>query len=144
METVAYKPLKLLAKSVVDLEVLSACLQDALVPLQGMQYDSTLKRFSIVVGRYRWEAIQADNNSGERIHSGVLFDNVEKIEFSGFDPVQSAKIILQLLTVQHLPPYVHMTFADNIKIRLTISTLTVKLRDSDQPAWPALRPQHEG
>ena len=35
-----YAPLKIIAEDHEDLQVIAACLQDALIPLSGMEYDA--------------------------------------------------------------------------------------------------------
>lgn len=49
------KPLKLRARSVADMDVLAACLQDALVPLRDVTYRRSERRFIIVLNRFMWE-----------------------------------------------------------------------------------------
>ncbi len=137
------KPLKLLATCAKDLDVISACAQDALVPLQGMKYNPKEKKFNIFTHRYKWETHHHAPAQNERVHSGLSFENVEKVQYAGFNPQEEAHNALYLLAVKHLPPYVHMTFSQNAKIRLKSPKLKVKLTDSDHPCWPSLPPQHE-
>jgi hypothetical protein len=48
-------PLKLRAEDAEDLDVVSACLQDAIVPLSDMEFLAGEKRFVLVANRFRWE-----------------------------------------------------------------------------------------
>ena len=50
-------PLKLLARGREDLEIIAACLQDALVPLADVLYQKREKRFVMVANRFRWELL---------------------------------------------------------------------------------------
>lgn len=48
-------PLKIIARDAEDLAVVSACLQDALIPLNEMRYLPQERRFIMVANRFRWE-----------------------------------------------------------------------------------------
>ena len=47
--------LKIIARDAEDLAVVSACLQDALIPLNEMRYLPQERRFIMVANRFRWE-----------------------------------------------------------------------------------------
>jgi hypothetical protein len=47
--------LKLRAEDDEDLGVISACLQDALIPLSDMEFLAAEMRFAFVANRFRWE-----------------------------------------------------------------------------------------
>jgi len=49
------KPLRLRANDPKDLEVVSACLQDALVARRDMSFLDAERRFVMLVNRFRWE-----------------------------------------------------------------------------------------
>ena len=51
--------LKLRARDPEDLRVLSACLQDALVPLADIAYLKPEQRFVLVVNRFMWESAKS-------------------------------------------------------------------------------------
>ena len=55
-------PLRLIARDAAGLEVVSACLQDALTRLADIHYDPKRRRLALVASRYRWEA--AANEDG--------------------------------------------------------------------------------
>ncbi len=131
-------PLKIMAQDSEDLHILSACLQDSLIPLQGLRYDATKKCFHLFAHRYQWEG---EEGSPQRIASGLSVENVESVQFSGFDPKRKDIQDLYLLTLRHEAPYLYMIFSDNAKIRLKTEALKIKLRDSSAP-WPSLKPSH--
>lgn len=142
-----HKPLKLLAQTAKGLEVISACTQDSLVPLHGLHYNKSAKSFHVACNRYKWEThhqkASSSSHSGHRVSSGLSFHNVEKVEYSGFDPEIEKHNTLYLLSLRHQPPYVQMDFAQEAKIRLTAPKLKAKLHDADQEPWPALKPDHK-
>jgi len=60
------KLLKIMGKDSDDLTILSACLQDSLVPLKEIQYNKDQKQFVLLVNRYRWEEKEAPER-GRRV-----------------------------------------------------------------------------
>ncbi len=139
MKETTLVPLKMMAQDSEDLHILSACLQDSLIPLDGLNYDSTKKCFHLFAHRYQWEQ---EGDSPQRIASGISIENVESVQFSGFDPKSKDIQDLYLLTLRHEAPYLYMLFSDNAKIRLKTEALKIKLRDASVP-WPSLRPSHD-
>lgn len=51
MDTKEMKQLKLIAKSLEDLQLLTAHLQDSLTPLMSMSYDAQTKTFRAIANR---------------------------------------------------------------------------------------------
>jgi len=54
--------LRLLARDEEDLAVISAILQDALIPVSEMAYLPDERRFALVANRFRWEAPPAKSS----------------------------------------------------------------------------------
>jgi len=92
-------PLKLRAVDEADVEVLGACLQDALVPAHDMSFLAEEKRFVLVANRFCWEKLEKSGASGgaeqgeaaeeqpetaeeqpesryQRVHCGITFEHV--------------------------------------------------------------------
>lgn len=53
-------PLKLRARDAADMDVIAACVQDALVPLRDIRWMKREKRFVIVLNRFLWERAGKD------------------------------------------------------------------------------------
>jgi hypothetical protein len=138
MEKAAFAPLKIIAQDPADLYILSACLQDSLIPIDGLNYDAAKKCFHIFAHRYQWEG---HGNASQRIASRLSIENVEGVQFSGFDPKRKDSQDLYLLTLHHETPYLYMIFSNNAKIRLKTDALKIKLRDVSIP-WSSLKPSH--
>lgn len=151
--------LKLRAEDDEDLGVISACLQDALIPLVDMDFLATEGRFALVANRFRWEncATTADMpapagppidvafgpgcNAYERVHCGVTFDGVAAVKRRGFDQRQRGRI-LELLAIHPEPGAVVLEFAGDTAVRLEGERITCRLADLGEP-WPTQwRPQH--
>lgn len=158
--------LKLRARDGADFRVLSAVLQDALVPIRDMARLAEDKRFVLMANRFRWEARVAladlpdqprpratapdDANRDasfedaplyERIQCGVAFDRVTAVRYRGFtrdDP----GLVLELLAMFSDASGVTLQFADDAAIRLQGERLVCHLEDLGEP-WPThWRPRH--
>jgi hypothetical protein len=161
-------PLKLRTEDAEDLDIVSACLQDAIVPLGEMEYVPGEKRFVLVANRFRWEncgetadmppvdpAGPAVVDTGgdatfatgcrtyERINCGVAFDGVEAVRRRGIDPRDRARM-LELLSMRIEADAVTLEFAGKAALRLEGARITCRLSDIGDP-WPTQwRPRHPG
>lgn len=134
------KPVKIIAESEEDLKILSACLQDALIPLKEASFDTQNKKFFLLANRYQWE--KSTPKDGSRTHAGVSFENVEKVETSGLNLKEDSQKKFSLLNISQEGEHVLLTFSEGGKIRLKTNQLKIKLRDDGVP-WPAKTPKHK-
>ncbi len=152
------RPMKLRALDGHDLEVISACLQDALVPLREVTFLKKEGRFVMVANRFKWElgsepAAQAaeqpetadptddarfeDDPSEppfERTNCGICFDRVKQVRFRGID-LTSKHQILNLLAIESGAGSIDLLFSDDAAIRLDVSAISCHLEDLGEP-WP--------
>jgi len=144
--------LRLCAEDSDDLAVISACLQDALVPVRDLAYDGAARSFVLVANRFRWEAladsVPADNEAAafERVLCGVAFNDVDGVAYRGFRRTEEDRI-LSLLAIHSrgAPPdaAVHLEFAGDAAIRLAVSAISCRVHDFGEP-WPTpWQPGHE-
>jgi hypothetical protein len=135
--------LKLRATDADDLAVVAAMLQDALLPLDDMQYLANERRFLLVASRFRWETSdrRGDGEPYERVHCAVAFEGVEKVEHQGLDRA-CLQGVGELLTIEVADGAVLLVFAGGGRVRLAISRLDCHIRDLGEP-WPTQwRPHH--
>jgi hypothetical protein len=140
--------LRLRAADPEDLAVISACLQDALVPVRDLAYDAAERRFVLVANRFRWEGCGDGAPAAERfarILCGLAFEEVERVAYRGFHRGEQDRI-LSLLAVQSTPGQAGVTiefdFAGGAAIRLAAAAIGCRLRDLGE-AWPTLwQPGH--
>ena len=139
-------PLKLRATDAGDLEVVSAGLQDAIVPVVDMTWEREARRFVLVVNRFKWEVgeTRLPDEPGPvfwRSNCGIEIGNVTGVQVRGFARQQSARL-LDLLAVAAEPDALSFTFADGAALRLRIDALDLRLQDWGEP-WPTQRrPEH--
>jgi len=132
--------LRLRAEDAEDLEVISACLQDALVAVGDLAYDLESQIFVLVANRFRWEARsdpEAQDPPLERTLCGVAFDRVTGVVYRGFERGEEDRI-LALLAIRLAPGstgMIDLEFSGGATIRLTASAIGCRVRDLGEP-WP--------
>ena len=141
------KPLRLVAFDAEDLQVLSAMTQDAVLPVAQMAWQSSERRFALLLNRFRWEARGA--SQVERVQSVLSFEDVKAVQTQGFDRTDP-DLVLSLLSLTFTPERdgagaCLLTFAGDGAIRLEVGALEDGLRDVTRPYLsPANRaPSHD-
>lgn len=138
------EPLKLRAEDEEDIAVLAACLQDALVPVAGMDYAAADRRFALVAHRFRWENCdesRADCGAFERVNCGVVFEGVSAVKTRDIDRGDRGRI-LDLLTIEVEERTVNLLFAGGGVVSLEVERVSCLARDCGEP-WPTQwRPEH--
>jgi hypothetical protein len=137
--------LKLRAEDADDLAVISACLQDALVPVRDLAYDPVDHTFLFVANRFRWE-IELRRMGGdcafERTLCGIAFSHVMAVSYSGFRRSDDARI-LPLLAIRPENGAVLLEFSGGASIKLEISRILCHAGDLGEP-WPTQwQPRHD-
>ncbi len=131
--------LRLRAVDAEDLCVISACLQDALVPVSDIAFFEEDRQFALVVNRFRREADRGAGRAGERILSGLLFEDVERVQRRGL-AAGAVDGFLSLLSVELVRAgrhgeIVELRFSGGATVRLTAGRLRARLQDMGE-GWP--------
>ena len=138
------EPLRLKAVDADDLDVLSSCLQDAVVPLSEILFQPEEARFVMVATRFRWEDAGEAHLSGriyERVRCGVRFDRVKAVRVLNVDQNNRGQM-LSLLAIQPADGQIDLIFGGGGVIRLEIEGIVCHVDDFDEP-WPTQwRPSH--
>jgi hypothetical protein len=134
--------LKLRAVDADDLQVISAILQDALVPVAETAYLPDERRFVLVANRFRWEpGIDGIRHEFERTLTGLCIDNVLNVQRRGFSPAEGDRI-LALLALGVEGSALTLHFAGGSAIRIEVEEISCRLDDLGEP-WPTRwRPRH--
>lgn len=134
--------LKLRAKDVEDIQVISAVLQDSVVPLCDMAFQKESNRFVAVAQRLRREGGEA--GAAERICCALTINGVKSIHTHGIDQHDGERI-LDLLAILLAPSGSQLTlvFAGDAGIRLEIENWGAVVEDFGE-SWPSVcHPCHE-
>lgn len=141
-------PLKLAARDLEDLSVLSSMVQDAIVPPADMAYWPEDGAFALALNRFKWEGA-ADGPPYARTHAALRIEKVKAVRRKGISPTGDRERLLSLLAVAYAegaygaPDAVHLQFADDRAIRIEVEELAVSLTDLGDP-WPTQwKPGHE-
>jgi hypothetical protein len=134
--------LKLLARDGEDLAVISAVLQDALIPVSEMAYLPEERRFALVANRFRWEAPgDRPRDNFERRFTGLSIGGVTAVRRRGFRPGDPDRI-LALLALRQVAGALQLDFAGGASIRLETGEILCHLDDLSEP-WPTRwQPRH--
>jgi hypothetical protein len=137
--------LKLRAEDTEDLAVISACLQDALVPVRDLAYVPEDRTFLFVANRFRWEnglSPAPGEAAYERTLCGITFSEVAAVSYNGFRRTEDSRI-LSLLAIRPENGAVHLEFSGGATIRLEVARILCLATDLGEP-WPTQwQPRHD-
>jgi hypothetical protein len=138
--------LRLRAADCEDLAVISACLQDARIPLRETAYLPAEHRFMAAFTRFRRE-LQSDWDSCEGLtecQSALTFEGVEEVKYRSLDPSDLDRE-LTLLTIATAPGrgsliQVELIFAGDGVIQLRTPSIMCRLEDFGEPVVCRITP----
>jgi hypothetical protein len=135
------KPLKLRAKDSEDVQVISAILQDAIVPVVDIVYRPEEKDFVMIAQRFCRDK-EGQGDCFERIRAAVHVTGVAGVQRQGIDQGKP-DTMLDLLAVMPEKGSLQFVFAGGGKIKLKLADWSLILEDFGEP-WPAVcEPCHE-
>lgn len=134
------RPLNLGAQDAEDLQVISALVQDAVLPVTEIAFQKRHNRLCLLLNRLRHEDVdnaQARGRKVERVQSLLVIENALAVSAQGVDQKQS-DMILSLLSVSFEAGddgtgFVDLTFAGDGALRASVEALEVTLRDVTRP-----------
>ena len=133
------QPLRLLAEDAVDLQIISAALQDAIMRPVDIRWEREARRLTIVLSRFCWEC------GGTRVMAAMQFGDVEAVKSRRLPRLPESA--LELLALDFEPTEapggrVILMFAGGGDLRIDVGCLDAVLTDlSDR--WPArVAPTH--
>lgn len=136
----AERPLSLGVTDADDLRIVATLVQDAIFPVTEMKWQPALRRFSLLLNRFRWED-RADaerlNRPYERVQSLLLVSDVAKVASQGIDRTDH-ETILSLIDLVFLPGEdgtgrLELVLAGDGAIALDVESLNIWLRDVSRP-----------
>ncbi|MCI5043203.1 MAG: DUF2948 family protein [Aquisalinus sp.] len=143
-----FKPLRLMAADSEDIEVLSACLQDAVMKVGDMAYLPKERRFAFVANRFVWEE-GANRKRGPfiRVRTGIHFDDVTSVRARNIRQDAKAAVV-SLLAVRFEPKeegagQLLLEFAGGGEIALEVQAINIALSDISDPWRTQNKPEHD-
>lgn len=137
-------PLRLRARDGDDLAVLSAALQDAIVPVHDMTFLRRERCFVMAVNRFCWEVpaqLVEEEEIWQRTLCGVRFQGIDSAKTLKLD-LRDRSQMLDLLAITAEEGGILLSFAGDATLRLDGAGIDVLLEDRGEP-WPTpQRPQH--
>lgn len=132
-------PLALLAEDEQDLRILSALLQDAVMPASEMSYDARGRTLALLLNRFRWEDAEqaaAEGRAFERVRSVLLLRDVLRVMSDGIS--RDADTVLELLAIQWQPGQdgtgrLSLDFAGDGSLVAELECINIDLRDVTRP-----------
>ena len=133
-------PLYLAALEPDDLTVIASLVQDAVFPVTEMTWQPKLRRFALLVNRFRWEDREAADRAGrayERVRAVLVVGEVTRVTSQGIDR-QDRDMVLSLLDLTFEPGAdgtgrVLLTLAGDGAVALEVEALDVTLKDVTRP-----------
>lgn len=143
-----YRALRLLAADAEDLEVISACLQDAVAKVGDFIWLPGSRRFAFVANRFLWEA-GGDKRAGPfwRTRVGAHFDDVRKVKRLHIRS-DAKDAVVELLSIRFEPGEdgageIFLDFAGGGAIRLSVDAINAEMRDISEPWRTRAKPAHD-
>ena len=147
--------LRLRAIDTLDLSVIAAHLQDALVKMADLGFDKSTRRFALIFNRFMWEDLEAEKSKGakadknapyRRVRSALHFDSVQRVQTMGLR-LANGEALAELLTLAFEPKAdlsgtVKLTFAGGGAIKLDVECLDAWLTDVSAPWATKNKPGH--
>ncbi len=147
----AERPLQLTAHDAEDLQVVSAFVQDAVLPGSEMSWNPNKRRFGMLLNRFRWEDKDRAAKRGrpvERVQSVLAVDDVTRVQSTGV--TRDGDTILSVLSLSFQPGEdgtgrLEVTLAGDGAIGLEVECLNVTLKDVTRPYLAPSRrtPSHD-
>ncbi|MBC7139212.1 MAG: DUF2948 family protein [Defluviimonas sp.] len=132
--------LTLLAFSPEDLQVISALLQDAVLPASEIRWDRRARKLALLVNRFRWEDRDAAEREGrpyERVRSLLVIGDVLRVASQGV-PRGDADTVLSILSLDWHPGEdgtgrLVLVLAGDGAIAADVECIDLTLRDVTRP-----------
>jgi Protein of unknown function (DUF2948) len=135
--------MKLRAEDKDDLNIMSAMMQDAIVPACDMLFHKDQQQFVLVANRFCWEKVHAAEEMAattkekpiyERVHTIIKIQGVSAAQYQHID-IGEAQLMLDLLAFFWDGDYLILAFAGGRFVRLSLVGWSVLMEDYGEP-WP--------
>lgn len=132
--------LRLRAEDDGDLEVLSACLFEALAPVAGMRHDRAGRRFAMALERFTWEEAGGDDSRLRQVPCTLVVEEVDRVRRAGFG--SGTPRILSVAALAYEGGALVAVFGEGPAVRLDAARLRCRLEDTGPGRRPPVAPRH--
>ena len=143
-----FKYLKLIAKTVDDLKVISAHLQDSIVSTNDIANLKKNRIFLMQLNRFMWEDVEKGGfRKNKRIRTILKFENVIKVSSKNIK-LNDNEIFLDFLAIEtkQMPDKTHemnLIFSGNSVVKIVAEVIEVSLDDQGEPWNTKSKPKHK-
>ena len=143
-----FKYLKLIAKTVDDLKVISAHLQDSIVSTNDIANLKKNRIFLMQLNRFMWEDVEKGVfRKNKRIRTILKFENVIKVSSKNIK-LNDNEIFLDFLAIEtkQMPDKtleMNLIFSGNSVIKVIAEVIEVSLDDQGEPWNTKSKPKHK-
>ena len=143
-----FKYLKLIAKTMDDLKVISAHLQDSIVSTNDIANLKKNRIFLMQLNRFMWEDVEKGVfRKNKRIRTILKFENVIKVSSKNIK-LNDNEIFLDFLAIEtkQMPDKTHemnLIFSGNSVVRIIAEVIEVSLDDQGEPWNTKSKPKHK-
>ena len=143
---------RLRAASVSDVEVISALLQDAIIPGEDMTFDRAGRRFVMVANRFCWDRPPLEgvtSESGAPIYQrrlcGVRIEGVNGVESAGMPATRRGALfnLLAITVADAADAKVEILFSGGVSLRLAVDDVSILAEDLDDGRPTSVMPAHD-
>ena len=147
-----YTRVRLRAASVSDVEVISALLQDAILPGEDMTFDRAGRRFVMVANRFCWdrpplEGVASESGAPvyERRLCGVRIEGVNGVESAGMPATRRGALfnLLAITVADTADARLEILFSDGVSLRLAVDGISILAEDLDDGRPTSVMPAHD-
>ena len=143
-----FKYLKLIAKTMDDLKVISAHLQDSIVSTNDIANLKKNRIFLMQLNRFMWEDVEKGVfRKNKRIRTILKFENVIKVSSKNIK-LNDNEIFLDFLAIEtkQMPDKTHemnLIFSGNSVVKVIAEVIEVSLDDQGEPWNTKSKPKHK-
>ncbi len=143
-----FKYLKLIAKTMDDLKVISAHLQDSIVSTNDIANLKKNRIFLMQLNRFMWEDVEKGVfRKNKRIRTILKFENVIKVSSKNIK-LNDNEIFLDFLAIEtkQMPDKTHemnLIFSGNSVVKIIAEVIEVSLDDQGEPWNTKSKPKHK-
>ena len=142
---------RLRAASEPDVEVISALLQDAIIPGEDMIFDRAGRRFVMVANRFCWDqrplaGVTSETGAPvyERRLCGIRIEGVNAVETAGMPAARSGALfnLLAITLADTADARVEILFSGGAALRLAVDGISILAEDLDDGRPTPIMPVH--